>query len=283
VEFHGGAYALFVALFAIDAAIALFDVLVEPSSRRNLGGLFGGEYLAHITLSVMVGAMLHALWADTRAWIPLPTEIRLSAGMPPAMRAVLALLAVGCALVTLSEAARLISASLGRPGPIHVRARFRTSLERLWRTTQDHRIHPLWDHRFDRIIMLGDRIATGTRMIYGRSILGVPIRGFGRYVLHAPMRQSTFEFGSHQRRSLIEKGRGVWLYRPSPDGWVEFSTAYTYQVRWGLVGRLLDRALLRPWLRRMTHESFARLGREWLDQPEAEVRSAIGPRPSLPG
>jgi len=36
-------------------------------------------------------------------------------------------------------------------------------------------------------------------MRYERDLLGMTIRGFGRYKLHKPMRQSTFEFWSEIR------------------------------------------------------------------------------------
>jgi hypothetical protein len=109
--------------------------------------------------------------------------------------------------------------------------------------------------------MLEDEIRTGTEMLYEKRILGVSIRGKGRYKLHKPMRQSTFEFWSDDPRSLIRRGVGLWLYREVAPGEVEFSTSYTYEPRWGLVGAVLDRAVFRPWFQRETERSFARLAR----------------------
>jgi len=109
--------------------------------------------------------------------------------------------------------------------------------------------------------MLSAPITTGTCMRYDKRIAGMVVRGFGRYKLHRPMQQSTFEFWSEDRRSPIRRGVGLWRYVPAADGSVEFRTSYTYEVRWGLAGRVLDRVILRRWFQRETERSFARLVR----------------------
>ena len=50
LQFHGAFFALFVALYVADIAIAWFDVWIEPDSRRAQGGLPRGEYFMHIVL-----------------------------------------------------------------------------------------------------------------------------------------------------------------------------------------------------------------------------------------
>jgi hypothetical protein len=75
------------------------------------------------------------------------------------------------------------------------------------------------------------------------------------------MKQSTFEFWSNDRRSLIESGRGLWRYLPNGDGTIDFFTAYTYRVRWGLLGKLIDRLFFRPLMKWATERSFDRLAR----------------------
>ena len=77
--------------------------------------------------------------------------------------------------------------------------------------------------------MLADLITTGTEMRYEKWIFGMVIRGFGRYKLHRPMRQSTFEFWSEDPRSPIRRV-GLWRYTEVAGG-VEFRTSYTYEVR----------------------------------------------------
>ena len=156
----------------------------------------------------------------------------------------------------------LLERRLRRPPPVQVEVALATTLERLWTLTQDHRLHPRWDHRFSRIEMLHDEVRTGTLMRYERDVLGLTIRGFGRYKLHRPLRQSTFEFWSDDPRSLIRRGVGLWLYQPRGDGTIRFSTSYTYEVRWGVLGRWLDRLVLRPFMQRETERSFRRLAAE---------------------
>src|SRR5262249_17216151 len=124
------------------------------------------------------------------------------------------------------ETVALVEPMLPSPRPIHVSVRLPTTIANLWELTQDHRLHPSWDHRFDRITMLAadGEIRTGTCMLYEKTVFGMTIKGEGRYKLHRPLRQSTFEFGSDDPRSLIRHGVGLWLYRPCAPGIVEFST-----------------------------------------------------------
>src|SRR5262249_16577218 len=142
----------------------------------------------------------------------------------------------------------------------------------LWDITQDHLLHPSWDHRFSRIRMDVPEggIRTGTEMRYERDVLGMTIRGKGRYKLHRLHRQSTFEVWSDDPRSLIRRGVGLWLYRPEGDGTVQFSTSYTYEVRWGALGRAIDRLLFRPFFQRETERSFRRLAGTWFQNGAGE-------------
>ncbi|WP_437581407.1 SRPBCC family protein [Sorangium sp. So ce887] len=282
VQFHGVFYAVFVALFVADIGVAMADIAVEPASRRSQGGLPGGEYLMHIVLSVLVGAYLHAIAMGSLAWRHLPSAVVYApADVPGWLRGLLGLMGAGAALVAVVEGLALVEQRLPRPAPIHVRVRLRTTVERLWEVTQDHRLHPSWDHRFSRISMLGEVIQTGTAMRYEKDLLGVTIRGGGRYKLHRPCRQSTFEFWSEDRRSLIRRGVGLWLYRAVGEGVVEFSTSYTYEVRWGGIGRWIDRAVFRPLFQRATERSFRRLAERYFPEGASRVAGARGRKPVL--
>lgn len=126
---------------------------------------------------------------------------------------------------------------------------------------------------------LADDIRTGTEMLYEKSLLGLTIRGFGRYALHRPMRQSTFEFWSDDARSLIRRGTGLWRYVPRSDGRIEFRTSYTYGVRWGTLGRVIDRFVFRPLIRWETHRSFARLVRTRFPSGASAVVSSLSLKP----
>ena len=294
LRFAGAWYALFALLFAADIAVAALDVLEEPRSRASAGGLPAGEYLMHVALSVLVGAMLGRIAAETAPWVTSPTAIGLEPHAPPALRLLAALMGGGSALVALLEALALIEQRLPPPAPIHVRVRIAAPPARVWNLTQDHRLHPSWDHRFSRIVMLHEgeggrhagppgepdpRIGVGTVMRYEKTILGVTLGGFGRYKLHRPARQSTFEFWSDDPRSLLRRGVGLWLYAPLEGGATEFSTSYTYDVRWGPVGRALDRWFFRPLFQRYTEQSFARLARGPFGAPRPRVLGRAGRRP----
>jgi hypothetical protein len=275
LRFQGRFYALFVALFVADVAIAIADVLVEPASRRGLGGLPPGEYLMHIVLSVLVGALLYGLVIATWEWHHLPTAILVVPAAPAALRTALGGLGIGAAAESALAAVELVAPrALFRPPPLHVSIRLRAPLADVWRITQDHVLHPSWDYRFSRITMLDHHVQTGTSMLYERRIFGVTIAGWGRYKLYAPMRQSTFEFGSNDVRCLIRRGVGLWRYVPKSRGVIEFRTSYDYEVRWGVIGRLIDVMVFRPLMQRETERSFARLARLYF--PGAAVSNVAG-------
>jgi len=277
VRFTGAWVAALIALYVADIVIAIADVMCEPAARREVGGLPAGEYLAHIVLSVLVGALLWSLASHTWAWLQAPTALCWAPEVPGALRAALAVLGAGCLASALVDLAALITQT--SPPPVHVAVRLRAPLAEIWRITQDHRLHPAWDHRFTEITMLSAPITTGTCMRYDKRVAGMTVRGFGRYKLHRPLQQSTFEFWSDDWRSPIRRGVGLWRYVPAPDGSVEFRTSYTYDVRWGLLGRVLDRVILRRWFQRETERSFARLRRDFFADAGSPVAGRRGRKP----
>jgi hypothetical protein len=288
VRFGGAWYLAFALLFVVDVVVAVADVAIEPASRRSQGGLPAGEYVMHIVLSVLAGAFLHAVFTGSAAWRALPTALTFEPHAPRALRLVLGAMAMTSLGIAAIEALTLIDASLPKPRPIHVSVVLHTTVDALWALTQDHRVHPDWDHRFSRIVMLpsaegttlAEPIRTGTRMLYEKTIFGVTIRGWGRYKLHKPPMQSTFEFGSDDPRSLIRRGVGLWLYRPLDGGRVEFATSYTYEARWGLLGRLIDRLAFRPLFQWETERSFRRLAERYFPAGASRVRGARGRKPA---
>lgn len=292
VEMRGRWLALLALLFAIDIVVGVADILVEPKSRAPRGGLSGGEYLVHMVLSVLVGAELCSVAAHAFPLAHEPTAIAIVSSVPTWLRALLGAMAVGSLSCAVVEGLMLGESRRSAAAPIHVRVRLRAPLERVWNVTQDHRLHPSWDHRFDRIVMghasdddalpVGSpdpRIGTGTTMRYEKRVLGVTIGGWGRYDLHKPMRQSTFAFGSDDPRSLIARGAGLWLYSDVGDGRVEMSTSYTYEVRWGVFGRRFDRLVFRPLFQLYTEASFRRLARDYFGERRPLVLGRDGRRP----
>lgn len=152
---------------------------------------------------------------------------------------------------------------------IHVETFIRASLADVWRTTQTPDLHARWDLRFSSIEYLPRRSpAEPQRFRYARRLLpGLTIRGWGETVGERRRPDGTatsaLRFGSDDPRSLIREGSGYWQYVPAGGG-VRFLTAYDYEVRWGRLGRLVDRAF-RPAMSWATARSFERL-RRWLEE-----------------
>jgi hypothetical protein len=280
VRLRGAWYVLLVALFVVDAAVAITDVLLEPASRAPQGGLAPVEYLMHIVLSVLVGGLLHSVFSSTWGDWQGPTQAAFESSLPRWLQGFMRCLAAGSMGVAALEGLSLWESTRPTPAPIHVRVRLRTTIAALWAFTQDHRLHPSWDHRFSRIELLADEVRTGTTMRYEKDLGPLTIRGFGRYKLHKPLQQSTFEFWSHDVRSLIERGVGLWRYTEVAPGVVEFATSYTYTVRWGLLGRVIDRLVFRPVFQWFTEQSFARLAREHFPSGASAVLGAHGRLPA---
>lgn len=294
IAFHGRWSWAFAALMVLDVAIGFSDILEEPRSRARQGGISGGEYFMHMLLSVIVGAELLACGQAAWSWRQEATALVLHGEVPMSIRVVLGMMALGAFAVSVLEALAL-GAQDAKPRPIHVRVTVPAPVHRVWNTTQDHRLHPSWDHRFSRITMVHEdeqgswdgpertpdpRIQAGTLMRYEKRVAGVLIAGFGRYKLHKPMRQSTFAFWSDDWRSLIASGVGLWLYTPLPDGSTEFSTSYTYEVRWGALGKVVDRWLFRPMFQWYTEQSFRRLMRNHFGVRSPRVWGREGAKPA---
>jgi hypothetical protein len=76
-------------------------------------------------------------------------------------------------------------------------------------------------------------------------------------------RTSSLQFWSDNWNYLIREGSGYWQYVPEEEG-VRFLTRYDYRTRFGLPGRLFDRAIFRPLMAWATAWSFDRL-RIWVE------------------
>jgi len=164
---------------------------------------------------------------------------------------------------------------------IYVETSIQTSLDEVWRHTQTPELHERWDLRFSQIDYLGPADESGLqRFRYATRLgFGLAIEGWGETVGEMTSecsRTSALRFGSEDPLSLIRDGSGYWKYEEAA-GAVRFLTAYDYQVRGGLLGRLLDRILFRPVMGWATAWSFDRL-RLWIESsvdPAESARRAI--------
>lgn len=155
-------------------------------------------------------------------------------------------------------------------------------METLWERTQVPELHERWDLRFTRIRYLPrpdpeepQRFLYATRIGFGKEIEG---RGetVGETGGEGGARSSSLRFWSDDRRSLIRSGSGYWSYEPAEDG-LRFITGYDYEVRFGALGRLVDRAVFRPLMGWATAWSFDRL-RLWIErriEPALSLRMAV--------
>lgn len=164
---------------------------------------------------------------------------------------------------------------------IYVETAIRSSVDEVWRMTQTPDLHQRWDLRFTSITYLErSNEAEPQSFRYATRIgFGVEIEGWGETAGEMQAdgtRSSALRFGTDDPRCLIRSGSGYWRYEPIQDG-VRFLTRYDYEVRWGLIGRAIDRLVLRPIMGWATAWSFDRL-RLWIEagvDPRHAARSAL--------
>jgi hypothetical protein len=157
---------------------------------------------------------------------------------------------------------------------IVVEARVRAPVAIVWERTQTPDLHVSWDIRFTHIRYLEEKDERGYNVMDYRTniALGITVKGFGHYLHSTPLRLSTFEFDSHDWKSLITRGRGIWKYTPQGDAEDEtaFKTVYDYDVRYGLLGRILDWLFFRRLLQLATEWGFETL-RLWCGGDETAL------------
>jgi hypothetical protein len=155
-------------------------------------------------------------------------------------------------------------------------------LEEVWRRTQDPDEHKKWDLRFTQIEYLPrpdssqpQRFRYSTRIGFGIAISGEG-ETVGTQADRDGPRTSALRFWSDDPKSLIQDGSGYWQYVPTSDG-VCFLTAYDYRVRFGFIGRVVDRVFFRPLMTWATAWSFDRL-RLWIErriEPSESLRLTL--------
>jgi uncharacterized protein YndB with AHSA1/START domain len=277
-RFHGAALFVLGFVYVADFVVAWADVWSETDSRKPQGGLPRLEYFMHIVLSVLVGCYLVTVW--TAAWPDrlLPAEIVYE---PPAVPWALRFYMNGMAAAALVVFAHDLRRwwRVRRHGPaaaankIVVEVLVPAPVDEVWRRTQDPAEHVRWDIRFTDIRYLEEHDARGFRKLRYRTriALGVEVEGVGAYLHSEPPHHSTFEFDSDDWKSLIQKGRGIWMYEARPEG-TFFKTVYDYEIRHGLVGHVLDALFFRRMLQLATEYGFETLRRWCAGDAQAPAR-----------
>ncbi|MEO8098713.1 MAG: DoxX-like family protein [Acidobacteriota bacterium] len=164
----------------------------------------------------------------------------------------------------------------GQPG-IYVEILISEELERIWQLTQEPDLHARWDLRFTRIQYLPRTSpAEPQRFLYQTRIgFGLAIEGTGESVGDRSQEHgdvtSSLKFASNDPKSLIRNGAGYWKYVPTDAG-LRFFTWYDYEVRFGAMGRLVDRLAFRPLIGWATAWSFDRL-RLWVENQQSPETS----------
>ena len=153
---------------------------------------------------------------------------------------------------------------------IYVETRIHGKMDELWRLTQTPDLHVCWDLRFTDIEYLPRPEETQPQQfLYATRIgFGLAIQGKGETVGQRDgangERASALKFWSDDPKSLIREGAGYWRYVPTRDG-LRFLTAYHYRVRFGVLGRMFDALVFRPFICWATAWSFDRL-RLWIEK-----------------
>ncbi|MCK1995164.1 hypothetical protein GW626_18830 [Peribacillus muralis] len=156
--------------------------------------------------------------------------------------------------------------------PIYVEIPIQATLDEVWRMTQKPELHEQWDLRFSSITYLPKKSEDDRHSFLYETKLGryVKVAGWGKSVgTHNKKdgsKTSSLHFGTDQNISPIREGKGYWQYIPTDNG-TTFLTQYDYDVRYGLLGKLLD-LFFRPLMGWATALSFDVLKR-WIEKGES--------------
>ncbi|WJE54365.1 DoxX-like family protein [Bacillus cereus] len=153
--------------------------------------------------------------------------------------------------------------------PIYVQTEMETSMDELWKYTQDPMLHTEWDARFTEISYLARKEDEPQRFLYKTKIgFGLEIAGEGESIgelqKETGERISSLKFWTDSELSLIKIGRGYWKYTPNGKN-ICFETQYDYETRFRGVGRIIDSYVFRPLLGWATAWSFDAL-KLWLEK-----------------
>src|SRR4030095_5390742 len=92
---HGAFFWVLVGILVLDVGVSLGDFALERHSREFFGGLPTGEYILHIILAMLFGALVTSIFNEGGQWRDLPTQIEYKpAAVPLALRGLLGIMAV---------------------------------------------------------------------------------------------------------------------------------------------------------------------------------------------
>lgn len=162
--------------------------------------------------------------------------------------------------------------------PIYVETSISSDMEKVWEASQNPQLHEQWDLRFSSITYLPKKEDEPQLFEYKTNIgFGFSISGWGKSVgtFHAKddSRTSSLHFGTDQKISPIKEGKGYWKYEPEQDG-IKFFTQYDYDVRFGTLGKMIDRLIFRPmmgWATALSFDVFKR----WLEKGDTPSNQYI--------
>jgi len=165
--------------------------------------------------------------------------------------------------------------------PIYVETYINNTVDKVWAHTQSPKVHQRWDVRFSEITYLEAIDGEAQQFVYSTTVApGLTVNGRGETLGERHRADGTaysgLKFWSDHPISLIEEGAGYWRYVPTSTG-VRFLTRYDYRVRWGVLGKTLDRLFFRPVFGWATAWSFDRL-RLWIEQgiePERSLKQTL--------
>lgn len=84
---QGGWFWVLLAILAFDLAISLWDFAIEKQSRAVFGGLPTGEYILHVVIAMLFGAMVASVLFGAGDWAGQPTRIAYApAAVSPLLR-----------------------------------------------------------------------------------------------------------------------------------------------------------------------------------------------------
>ncbi|MGC3970492.1 MAG: hypothetical protein QM775_25090 [Pirellulales bacterium] len=111
-RFAGGWLLALFAVLAFDVAISIADFWLEPASRAGRGGLPRGEYVLHVVIAMLFGALVAAIAYEAGPALAAPSALHWHDGVPAWLRLGLAAMAVGVFASWLSDlrAARRLAA-----------------------------------------------------------------------------------------------------------------------------------------------------------------------------